>query len=824
MLSDYAADIRYSLRWLLRSPGFTAVAVLSLAIGIGFNTAVFSIIDALLLRPLAVASPERLVDLYTQDASGDRYSTSSYPDYVDFRARNSVFSGMVGYSPAIAAVKAGDRSRMALGEVVTGNYFQVLGVSAALGRTLLPQDDTSGATRAVVIADRLWRREYAADPTVLGRHLQIHGQSYAIVGVLPATFTGMVPMLQPEVWIPVAWVEEVEPAGIQHVVPSPGKTRLERRGQRWLFVKGRLKDGESAQRAQANVDLIMSQLATAYPKTNDKLPVSVVAHVRIHPEADRMLAVVAAGLMTALGLVLLVACANITNMLLARASGRRKEIGVRIAIGASRGRLIRQLLTESLVLAALGGTAGILLAAWGLHAFESMPVPIPIPLALGLRLDARVLLFTVVIAVGAGVAAGLAPALRATKIDLVSDLKEDLAGAKTGRQRWTMRNGLVAAQTAVTFTLLVAASLLTRSILHAQHVDLGFRTSGVVALGTELSLIGYTDTQATELFKRAADRMAAIPGVTAVSRAVRQPLAINYNRSTVFFPDGRQRDDRGTAIAATWVDDRYFATLAVPLLRGRNFNSGDTPSSTRVAIVTDGFVKRYWPKSDGLGQRFRTPTATGPVYEVVGVVGDYKVETVGERANPYIHYALSQRDFTGNVFIASTATDAGALLSAMRREILSLEPNAVFLDNQTMDAQVNAALLPARLAAQTSSLVGIIATLLAAVGVYGVIAYAVGRRTREFGIRMALGATPDAVLRMVMRQGLSVAAVGVLVGLVLSFVVARALAAGLYGVSAADPIAWSTAAGLLLGAAALANYVPARRAARVDPAVALRTQ
>jgi predicted permease len=816
------SDVRYALKWLLRSPGFTVVAVLSLAVGIGFNTALFSVVDALLFRPLPIADPARLVDVYTRGSDGDTYTTSSYPDYLDFKARNAVFTDLLAYSPSIGALKAGDRSRMALGEVVTGNYFQVLGVPAAMGRTLLPEDDRAGAPRVTVISHAIWVRDFGRDPAALGRTLLIHGQRYTIVGVAPESFTGLVPMLQPEMWTAIAWVEDVEPAGIQDVVPSPtGTTRLDRRGQRWLFMKGRLKEGETPARAQANLQTLMTQLAATYPRTNEQRPIATAAGVRIHPEADRLLRPIAAGLGLAIGLVLLVACANVANMLLARASGRQREIGIRLAIGASRGRLIRQLVTESLVLAALGAFAGITLASFAIQLIAALPLPVPVPVALDLHIDIRVVLFTTVVATIAGIAAGLAPALRATRVNLAADMKGEASVAKAGR-RWTIRDGLVVVQTAVTLVLLVAAGLLTRSILQAQRVDVGFRAEGAAVLGTELGLIGYTEERASALLARAAERIAAIPGVTSVARAVRQPLAINFNRNTIFFPETMVPGDRGIPISATWVDRHYFRTLNVPLLRGRDFTSAETPASTKVAIVNEAFVRRHWPGEEALGRRFRTRSADGPEFEVVGVVADYKVETVGEKPTPYIHYALSQRQFTGEVLIARTASDARALLGAMRREVLALEPNAVFLDNQTMEAQVAASLLPARLAAQTLGLVGAVATLLAGIGLYGTIAYAVGRRTREIGIRIALGATPRDVLQMVMRQGLGIVAVGLIGGAALSWAAARAIASALYGIGAADPAAWIGAVAVMLASAALANYLPARRAARVDPSVALR--
>ncbi len=824
MLNDLRADVRYALRWLLHSPAFTLVAVASLAIGIGFNSALFAIIDAALLRPLPVHQPDRLVDVYTRGGDGDTYATSSNPDFLDFRQQNAVFTDMLAYSPVIAAIKGRDQSRMGLGEIVTGNYFQVLGVQAALGRTLTPEDDRVGAPRAVVLSNRIWVRDFGSNPAALGQTLLIHGQPYTIVGVMPPRFTGMVPMLQPEMWLPLAWVEEVEPAGIQDAVPSPtGTNRLDRRGQRWLFIKARLRDGESAERAQANLALIMEQLAKTYPKTNEKRPIKVAAHVRIHPQADASLRPIAAALMLGVGLVLLVACANVTNMLLARASGRQREVGIRLAIGANRGRLIRQLLTESVVLGLVGAFTGIALATGLLRLVEVMPLPIPIPIALSLRIDTRVLLFTTLVAIAAGLFAGLAPALRATRPNLVADLKGDPAGMKAGQRRWGLRDGLVLLQTAFTLVLLIAAGLLARSVAEAHRVDLGFEPAGLAAVSSELGLVGYSDDKAKLFYDRALERVRAIPGVQIATRTVRQPLAINYNRNGIFFPDRQQPGDQATPVAVTWVDPAYFETLGVQLLRGRNFTSADVPTSAKVAIVTESFVRAFWHDGrDPIGRRFRLRTIDGPEYEVVGVVNDYKVETVGEKPAPYVHYAIGQRAFSGEVLMARTAGDAGSLVAAMKREILSLEPNAVFIEATTMEGQVDATLLPAILAAQTGSLVGIVATILAAIGLYGVIAYAVARRTREIGIRMALGAAPGGVIAMIMRQGLTVTGLGVLTGIALSWPAARAISSGLYGVSAFDPLAWMSAIGVLLGSAALANYVPARRAARVDPSVALR--
>ena len=825
MFENLRADVRYTLKWLGRSPGFTAVAIASLAIGIGFNTALFSIIDALLLRPLPIERPDRIVDVYTKGSDGDTYATSSYPDFLDFRAQNQVFTGMLGYSPAIAAVKTSDQSRMTLGEVVTGNYFELLGVRAAIGRTLQPQDDVAGAPRVVVLSHRAWMKEYGGTADAIGRTIRLRGQIYTIVGVAPREFIGMVPMLQPEIWIPMAWVEEVEPAGIQDGVPSPtGNTRLERRGQRWMFLKGRLKDGETAASAEANLQVIMRQLAAAHPQTNEKRPIAVAANVRVHPQADQALRPVAAALMMGVGLVLLVACANVANMLLARASGRQREIGIRLAIGAGRGRLIRQLLTESVVLSLLGAVAGVGLAAGLLKIVSTLPVPVPVPLSLALHLDARVLLFATTVATLAGLVAGIAPALRATRPNLASEMKGDTPSVSSAGRRWGLRDALVAAQTAITLVLLVAAGLLTRSILEARRVDVGFHPAGVAALGVELGLVGYDEARSKQLYDRAAERIAALPGVQSVGRSLRQPLAINYSRNSIFFPDRMKPGDDPISIAATSVDDKYFSTLGIPLLRGRNFTPADVPTAPRTVIVTEAFARTYWPGEDAIGKRFRARNAEGTEFQIVGVVGDYKVESIGEKPTPYIHYSMHQRPFTGEVLLARSSGDATALLAAMRREVLALEPQAVIIEGQTMTAQVEATLTPARLAAQTATIVGIVATLLAAIGLYGVIAYAVARRTREIGIRMALGAAPGGVIGLVMRQGLTVAFAGLGMGVLLAWFAARAIASGLYGVSALDPVAWAGAMTVSIASAAAANFIPARRASKVDPSIALRTE
>jgi predicted permease len=793
-------------------------------------TTLFTLVDALLFRPLPVERPDELVDVFTTGGDGDTYATTSYPDFLDFKSQNQVFSDMLAYSPSIAAVKLTDRSRLAMGEVVTGNYFQLFGVKPRIGRTLVPAEDQPGAPRVVVISYRAWNREYGASPSVIGQAIRIHGRPYTIVGVLPPEFIGMVPLIAPEVWTPMAYVDDVEPGGIISNVPSPtGNTRLERRGMRWMFVKGRLKPGATVDHAAANLRLIGKQLQTTYLQTNKDRDVAVVPtkDVHIHPVADRALLPIAVGLMVVVGLVLLIACANVASMLLARASGRQKEIGIRLAIGASRMRLMQQLLSESAVMATLGAAAGVALA-WTLTRLAmSIQLPIPIPISFALRIDSRVLIFTAGVTFLAAMVAGLAPALKATRPNLVMELKGDgnaSRATQAGGRRWTLRDGLVVTQIAVTMVLLVAAGLLTRSLMAAQQLGVGFKSAGLAILSTDMNMIGYDDTRAKEFYDRALERVRAIPGVESAALSERVPFSINYNRNLVFLPDRHGPNDKGVVIDVARVAAEYFPTLGVSILQGRNFAATDTATSPGVIVVNESMARKYWPNQNPLGKRVRTLKYDGKEYEVVGVSADYKVSTVGESSTPYIHYAVSQRPDAAEQILARTRGDAGALLNAMRRELTALEPNVLFLDNQTMDAQVAATLLPAKAGAMSISVVGVVAMALASIGLYGVIAYAVARRTREIGIRMALGAKPGAVIGMVMRQGLSIAGVGIAVGALLALGAAKAIAGALYGVSFVDPVAWTASIATLFLVAAVANLVPARRASAVDPSIALRSE
>lgn len=803
------------------------MAILSLGLGIGFNTAIFAVADALLLRPLPVTDPAGLVDVYTSGSDGDTYATNSVPDLDDYRAQVSTFADLAGYTPMFGAVSRGDRARLTLGEVVTGNYFQMLGVTARLGRVLEPADDAPGALRVVVLSSGYWHREFGGDAGAIGQSLRIRGQQYAVVGVLPADFTGMMPMLAPEIWIPVRQVEDVEPAGINEIVPSPtGTTRLDRRGQRWLFAKARLKPGVSTDEARANVAVVAARLAATYPQTNRDRRVTIrpASQTRVHPDADGLMGWIVGGTMIAVTLVLVVACANVAGMLLARASARQREIGIRLALGADRRRLMQHLLTEGVVLGTLGAAVGVVFAAWSMSMLQAVQLPLPVALSLDLRLDQRVLGFSTMIAMVTGVLAALAPAVQASRVNLVEDLKNDGTGRRGARRRWNARDALVVGQVAITALLLVMAGLLMRSLTAAQASNVGFPTGGLAVISADTGMLNYSPDRSRQFWDEAVRRIRSIPGVRGVALASRLPFSINFSRNAIAVPGVQQRSDEGgDSIQSANISAGYFSALGVGVLQGREFGTGDTSDHPRVAIVNESFVRKYWPDGQAIGRVvFERTLDSGRPLEIVGVVADHKLQTVGEEAQAAIYLATTQRPNGYNVVMARTSGDERALIATMRQALVGIEPNLVFMEGQTMRDQVSGTLLPVRAAAWLVTVFGGFALLLSAMGLYGVIAFTVARRTRELGIRIAIGARPGRVLTLVLSQGLVRCGLGLAVGFGLAAVATRVVAGALYGVTAADPVAWGGAAGVLLGVTVLANLLPARRAMRIDPVRALR--
>ena len=822
-------DIKYAVRWLLRSPGFALVAILSLGLGIGANTAMFALVDAVLLRPIPVEDPGSLVDVFTMTPDGE-YASTSYPDFLDLKAQNTVFSDMTAYSMMLAALNLGDRSRLVMGHVVTSNHFAMLGVRPFMGRALHPSDDEPGAARVVVISHRMWRTEFGSDPAVIGKSLQLRGQPYTVVGVAPADFTGVIPIFVPELWLPIAHAEEVEPAGINSSVPSPtGRTRVERRGDRWLFVKGRLKPGVPVSAARANIEVLGAQLTAAHQATNRDRTLRAFATSEVRllvPQADGPLSVGSAGVMAVVGLVLLIACANVAGMLLARASARQREISLRLAIGAGRRHIVRQMLSEGLVLG-LGGAVVASGLAWGIvRLLLSMRLPLPGSIVLDVRLDFRVVAFATAIAVVAGMLAALTPALKTSSMRLAGDLRGQIPSAQFAGRRWALRDLLVVSQLALTMVLLVVAGLLLRTLAASQTADVGFRTSGLAMVSADTAMVRYSSERRDQFWRQALERVQTMPGVqSAALVSPRMPFDVNYNQTAIRI-DGKTYDstDRGDVIGNVSVSPEYFRTLDVPIVAGRPFTDADREGAPLVAIVNETAARRFWPGESAVGRTFELAFRRGQKYQVIGVSRDHRLFTVNEQPTPYVHFAYAQRPSPYNYVVAQTRGDATQMLAALRRELLAIEPGLVFIGSNTMESSLELSLLPQRAAAWLALAFGGVGTLLAAIGLYGVIAFSVARRTREIGVRVAIGADSRNVLGLVMRQGLVLATVGALLGVLIAAAVATILTGVLYGVGSFDPVAWGAALAVLFGAALVANFVPAVRAMRLDPVTALRTE
>ena len=811
-------DLRYAFRTLIKNPGFTAVAVITLGLGIGANTAIFSLINALLLRPPAhVRQPERLIALYTSDFSGPRFGTSSFPDFVDFRSQaDDVLADAAAQTARVMSLSTGSENTRALGQIVTGNYFQMLGTTPLLGRGFLPDEDvTPGAKAVVFISHDLWQRAYAGDPGVVGRTLRLNGTAFSIVGVAPRGFSGMLRGVATDVWVPM----------MMNQVVGGGAETFTNRGDRGLFIIARLKPGATAELARSRFAVIARQLHEAYPESwtdmseNGRMITAVPeSETRILPQV-RTPALAGMGLlMIVVGLVLLICCANVANLLLARASARHREIAIRVALGASRRRLLRQLLTESALLAGVGAALGMLIATWTTDLVLAFKPPLPVTIQLDLSPDARVLAFVVIIAIVTGVIFGLIPALRASRPDLIPALKAETVKAGLGGRRFGLRNVLVVTQVTVSFVLLIVAGLFLRSLRNATSMDTGFDSDNLALASADLSLHSYSEARGRAFYSDLEERVRALPGVRSTSLARSVPIGLSYDRRGIQIP-GRDRKP-GEDMEFGWnaVGPDYFLMMQIGIARGRSFNERDRPGSSAVAIVNETFANRFWPGEIALGKTFSNGEVS---MEIVGVARDSKYASLAEESRAFFYVPYEQQYDPGMTLHVRTSNDPGQMLAAIRREASALD-SALPLQIITMDGHLAVSLLPQRVGATLLGIFGLLGLGLAAVGLYGVMAYAVSRRTREIGIRMALGANAIDVRRMVVRQGMVLAATGIGIGIALALGVTRLTSAFLYGISASDPITYASIATLLIIVAFVASYIPASRATRVDPMSALR--
>jgi predicted permease len=810
-MDELLRDLKYAVRTQLKRPVFTLLAVLSLGLGIGANTTIFSIANALLLQPLPVEEPSRLVSIYTTDKKNPGFGPLSHLNWKDYRRQSDAFSAILGYDWAPLSVSTGGEGRLVFGQLVSGNYFDVLGVKAAVGRTFLPEEDeVNGRSPVVVLSHGFWVKEYGGDRGVVGRTITVNSLPFTIVGIAPEGFNGTDVGVRPEIWTPMAMNRQLRPLNWYE----------ERRG---LFVNtiGRLRPDATLAQAQSQMNTIALRLEQEYPNDNQGRGISLVplAQATINPGARGGFIGATMLLMTIVGLVLLIACANVSNLLLARALSRRREIAIRLAIGASRGRLIRQLLTESVMLAAGGAVLGLLIAYWARQALLAFlpSLPFPVTIALRLDLDVRVLAFTVGLAVVTGVLFGLVPALQASRPELLISLKDREAPTPADR-RLGVRNLLVAGQVALSFVAVMGAGLFLRSLGEAQKTDPGFETEKLLTMSFDLGLQGYDQPKGEAFVRQLLDRVQALPGVASATVAQGAPLQGTLTRSV--FLEGGDSNDR-TLIQVNVIGPRYFETMGVPIVQGRGFNEDDRAGSTKVVVVNETMAKKLWPGTDAIGKRFRF-FSDEVLSEIVGVAKDVKYNALGEDPQPYIYEPLTQRYMSDMSLIVRTATAPGPLLTTVERELRSMDKSLPLVGISTVSQILHGALWAPRMGASLLAIFGSLALVLAAVGIYGVASYSVGQRRREIGIRMALGAGRGDVLAMVLRQGMAVTAAGLGVGLLLAFGLARLASNLLFGVSPTDWISFAAACAVLGFVAFLANLFPARRATSIDPTVALR--
>ena len=824
---SFIGDLRQGFRQLFHQPGFSAAAVGSLALGIGLTTALFCVVNAVLFRGSPVRQADRLVEIYSGFTDYPQL-TNSYPDYVSIRERADAFDGVAAHSWVRAILTGSDRPRLVAGESVSANYFDVLGIAPVLGRGFTPEEERVPlAAPVVVVSHGLWQRQFGGRADVIGKTLELSGRPYSVVGVAPRAMRGAVPGIPADFWVPVSMIDLFEFSGVGWTADNdPGATRLEQRGSRWLFVKGRLAEGRTVEQARSQIVAIFSSLRTEFPVAHKNVEPSVVsvAAIRFHPAIDGYIRAGSIVLLIAVGLVLLIACANVANMLLARSTSRGRELAIRSALGAARRRIISQLLGEGLVLAAAGGAIGTVIAYWASRSVTAFGTDVfPVTVDFDVSVDTTVLAFAILVSLLTAVLFGLAPALSASKVDLIAALKASSAVARSGvRRRISGRDLLVAGQMAVCVVLLVAGSLLTRGLLAARATDIGYDPVPLSSLSFNLRMIGYDQPRATVLKDRALETIAALPGVVAVSHATRLPLAPDISMEGVKIPGQHSAADQPTPIDRVSVGRDYFRTVGVPIVAGRDFTPDEIRQGHRVAVINETMARRYWPDGSAIGRRIHLGELNEPPHEIVGIARDHAVRSIGEAPRPYLHVPAGEG--LGVNLVVRTTTPAVSALPMLRQAILKLDPNVVFKEDVSAAEIAAATMAPTRIGAGLMGAFGALALLLAAVGLYGVIAYSVSLRTHEVGIRMAVGADRSRIVRMVLAQGTRLAAAGIVVGGLVSLATTRVLASLLYGVSPFDPAAYGFACGLLLAVACLANLVPALSAARIDPLRALKAE
>ncbi len=815
-MEGWLRDLRFGARALLRRPAVSGLAVLSLALGIGANATIFSLVNALFLRALPVADPGTLVAIFGTDRANPGLAPVSHLNWLDLRAQSGdVFASVTAYdwTPLAISVRGGEAT-VGFGQMVSGEYFETLGLQPFLGRLLARSDDTTpGAHPVVVLSHGTWTRKFGGRATVIGERIVVNATPFEVVGVAPPGFTGATLGLEPDLWAPMA---------MNAALRRDENWYGQRRGLS-LSPVARLRPGVDLATARAALQTLGSRLEQAHPADNQGRSLTLLPfqQATIFPGLRDAAVAGTAMLMAITGLVLLIACANVANLLLARASARERETAVRLALGAGRGALVRQLLAESLLLAFAGALLGLLVARWSgnaLLAFVS-GLPAQVTLSLDLGLDPRVLAFTLGVAVLTAVLAGLAPAWQVARPELVTTLKDRGTGETRGGRLGSARHLLVGAQVALSLVALVGAGLFTRSLDAAQRVDPGFDSERLGLVSFDLGLQGYDRERGLVFLRTVLERVGAIPGVARATLAHAGPLQGSLARSV--FPEG-QEGERGVLVQVNGVTAGYFETVGVPLLRGRALGADDRAGSPPVVVVNEAMAARFWPGQEALGKRFRF-FGEESLVEIVGVARNAKYNTLGEQPQPYVYRPLEQ-DYRGALtLIVRAAGEPGPLLPALRAELVALQREMPLVGLTTAGQALRDSLWASRLAASLLAVFGALALVLASVGLYGVMSYAVGQRAREIGVRMTLGAGRAAVMAMVFRQGLAVVGVGLAFGAIAALALSRLVAALLF-VSPSDPLVHAGMAMTLAAVGALAILVPALRATAVDPVIALRAE
>jgi predicted permease len=810
MMGDLWQDLRYGLRMLMRSPGFTIVAVVALALGIGANSAIFSVVNTVLLRPLPYKNPDALMTVWEEATHlGFPYNTPSPANFIDWREQNTVFEGMAALAQrSFNLTGAGEPERFD-GRKVSANLFSILGVEPLLGRTFLPEEDKPGS-RVVILSYGVWQRRFGGDTGIIGRALTLNGEPYTVVGVMPATVD--LPSMDnwhDQLWVPIALTAE-EAAS---------------RGNHYLEVIARTKPGVTRQQAQAEMTTIAARLEKQYPEENTRVGIRVrQLHEQLVGDIKPALLV----LLGAVAFVLLIACANVANLLLARAAVRQKEIALRLALGASRSRLTRQFLTESVLLAGLGGLVGLLFAYIGLNVLKTF-IPPSISQAQAINMDAKVLIFTGLISLVTGLIFGLAPATQASNFGLSETLKEGGRDSSAGSRGNRIRGVLVVSEVAVSFLLLIGAGLLINSFLHLRKLDPGYRADHLLTMKVALPETKYPDKERrAPFFRELIRRVQTLPGVESVAVASNLPLTYSGDSMPIGV-EGRPDPppDQSPDVVLRVVSPGYFHTMGIPLAQGRDISEKDTPDAVRVVVISEKTARYFWPGQNPIGKRLKpgSTTSDSPWREVVGIVKDVRQNDFVAEPKMQMYMAHEQvGSFAANALVVRTQVDPLSLGTAVRKVVWEIDKDQPVSDIRSMEEIVSRAVARQRFSTMLLGIFATLALVLAAVGIYGVMSYSVAQRTREIGIRMALGAQRSDVLKMTVGQGLRLVIMGVAIGLAAAFVLTRVMASLLFGVSATDPITFIIISLVLMAVALIASYIPALRATKVDPMVALHYQ